>query len=68
MALPAYVWEAFQKLGADLKPGTRFATDEIAERLRVAPQHRRLFGRYGVLSRTELAMLAVREGWLGTDP
>jgi DNA-binding NarL/FixJ family response regulator len=27
---------------------------------------RRLFGRYGVLSRTELAMLAVREGWLGT--
>jgi DNA-binding NarL/FixJ family response regulator len=29
---------------------------------------RRLFGRYGVLSRTELAMLAVREGWLGTEP
>ena len=28
---------------------------------------RRLFGRYGVLSRTELAMLAVREGWLGID-
>lgn len=29
---------------------------------------RRLFGRYGVLSRTELALLAVREGWLGVDP
>ncbi len=29
---------------------------------------RRLFGRYGVLSRTELALLAVREGWLGADP
>ena len=29
---------------------------------------RRLFGRYGVLSRTELALLAVREGWLSTDP
>lgn len=29
---------------------------------------RRLFGRYGVLSRTELALLAVREGWLGLDP
>jgi len=29
---------------------------------------RRLFGRYGVLSRTELALLAVREGWLGTEP
>jgi len=28
---------------------------------------RRLFGRYGVLSRTELAMLAVREGWLGME-
>ena len=28
---------------------------------------RRLFGRYGVLSRTELALLAVREGWLGND-
>ena len=25
-------------------------------------------GRYGVLSRTELAMLAVREGWLGLEP
>jgi DNA-binding NarL/FixJ family response regulator len=29
---------------------------------------RRLFGRYGVLSRTELALLALREGWLGTEP
>jgi DNA-binding NarL/FixJ family response regulator len=29
---------------------------------------RRLFGRYDVLSRTELAMLAVREGWVGQDP
>jgi DNA-binding NarL/FixJ family response regulator len=29
---------------------------------------RRLFGRYGVLSRTELALLAVREGWLGAEP
>jgi DNA-binding NarL/FixJ family response regulator len=29
---------------------------------------RRLFGRYGVLSRTELALFAVREGWLGIDP
>ncbi len=29
---------------------------------------RRLFGRYGVLSRTELAMLAMREGWLGREP
>jgi DNA-binding NarL/FixJ family response regulator len=29
---------------------------------------RRLFGRYGVLSRTELAMLAVREGWVSGDP
>jgi DNA-binding NarL/FixJ family response regulator len=28
---------------------------------------RRLFGRYGLLSRTELALLAVREGWLGND-
>jgi DNA-binding NarL/FixJ family response regulator len=29
---------------------------------------RRLFGRYGVLSRTELALLAVREGWVSGDP
>jgi len=29
---------------------------------------RRLFGRYGVLSRTELALLAVREGWVSADP
>jgi DNA-binding NarL/FixJ family response regulator len=47
--------------------------DEIAAALGISiktvESHlRRLFGRYAVLSRTELAMLAVREGWLGTDP
>jgi DNA-binding NarL/FixJ family response regulator len=46
--------------------------DEIATGLGISiktvESHlRRLFGRYGVLSRTELAMLAVREGWLGTE-
>jgi DNA-binding NarL/FixJ family response regulator len=45
--------------------------DEIAMQLGISiktvESHlRRLFGRYGVLSRTELAILAVREGWLGT--
>jgi DNA-binding NarL/FixJ family response regulator len=45
--------------------------DEIAMRLGISiktvESHlRRLFGRYGVLSRTELAMLAMREGWLGS--
>ena len=49
------------------------SNDEIAVRLGISiktvESHlRRLFGRYGVLSRTELAMLAVREGWLGQDP
>ena len=49
------------------------SNDEIAAGLGISiktvESHlRRLFGRYGVLSRTELAMLAVREGWLGTDP
>jgi DNA-binding NarL/FixJ family response regulator len=49
------------------------SNDEIATGLGISiktvESHlRRLFGRYGVLSRTELAMLAVREGWLGTDP
>jgi two-component system, NarL family, nitrate/nitrite response regulator NarL len=49
------------------------SNDEIAVALGISiktvESHlRRLFGRYGVLSRTELAMLAVREGWLGTDP
>lgn len=43
--------------------------DEIAMRLGISiktvESHlRRLFTRYGVLSRTELAILAVREGWL----
>jgi DNA-binding NarL/FixJ family response regulator len=47
--------------------------DEIAADLGISiktvESHlRRLFGRYGVLSRTELAMLAVREGWLGPVP
>ena len=46
--------------------------DEIATGLGISiktvESHlRRLFGRYGVLSRTELAMLAVREGWLGVE-
>ena len=49
------------------------SNDEIAAALGISiktvESHlRRLFGRYGVLSRTELAMLAVREGWVGTDP
>lgn len=43
--------------------------DEIAAGLGISVKTveshlRRLFGRYGLLSRTELAMLAVREGWL----
>lgn len=45
---------------------------EIAGRLglseKTVESHlRRLFGRYGVLSRTELAVLAIREGWLGSS-
>jgi DNA-binding NarL/FixJ family response regulator len=48
------------------------SNDEIAVGLGISMKTveshlRRLFGRYGVLSRTELAMLAVREGWLGLD-
>lgn len=44
-------------------------SDEIGGRLgisgRTVESHlRRLFDRYGVVSRTELAMLAVREGWI----
>jgi DNA-binding NarL/FixJ family response regulator len=47
--------------------------DEIAAGLGISVKTveshlRRLFGRYGLLSRTELALLAVREGWLGGDP
>jgi DNA-binding NarL/FixJ family response regulator len=49
------------------------SNDEIAFGLGISVKTveshlRRLFGRYGVLSRTELAMLAVREGWLGAEP
>jgi DNA-binding NarL/FixJ family response regulator len=49
------------------------SNDEIAVGLGISTKTveshlRRLFGRYGVLSRTELAMLAVREGWLGLEP
>ncbi len=45
------------------------SNDEIATDLGISPKTveshlRRLFGRYGVLSRTELAILAVREGWI----
>jgi len=49
------------------------SNDEIAVGLGISiktvESHlRRLFGRYGVLSRTELALLAVREGWVSGDP
>ena len=45
------------------------SNDEIGVRLGVTEKTveshlRRLFDRYGVLSRTELAMLALREGWV----
>jgi DNA-binding NarL/FixJ family response regulator len=48
------------------------SNDEIGARLglseKTVESHlRRLFDRYGVLSRTELAVLAVREGWVA-DP
>jgi DNA-binding NarL/FixJ family response regulator len=45
------------------------SNDEIAAALglsvKTVESHlRRMFARYGVLSRTELAMLAIREGWI----
>jgi DNA-binding NarL/FixJ family response regulator len=62
-----------RELGAIRLVARGASNDEIAAGLGISiktvESHlRRLFGRYGVLSRTELAMLAVREGWLGTDP
>lgn len=52
---------------------TGFTNDEIGARLGLTEKSveshlRRLFGRYGVASRTELALLAVREGWIGPGP
>jgi DNA-binding NarL/FixJ family response regulator len=49
------------------------SNDEIGARLglshRTVESHlRRLFERYGVLSRTELAVLALREGWVAAGP
>ena len=45
------------------------SNDEIGAQLGVTEKTveshlRRLFDRYGVLSRTELAVLALREGWV----
>lgn len=62
-----------RELGAIRLLARGASNDEIAGALGISiktvESHlRRLFGRYGVLSRTELAMLAVREGWVGTDP
>lgn len=47
--------------------------DEVADRLGISVKTveshlRRMFGRYAVLSRTELAVIATREGWLGPEP
>lgn len=52
--------------------GAGYSSDEIGTRLgissRTVESHlRRLFDRYGVLSRTELAVLAVREGWISGE-
>jgi DNA-binding NarL/FixJ family response regulator len=49
------------------------SNDEIGVRLGVTEKTveshlRRLFDRYGVLSRTELAVLALREGWVPEPP
>jgi DNA-binding NarL/FixJ family response regulator len=49
------------------------SNDEIGARLGVTEKTveshlRRLFDRYGVLSRTELAVLAMREGWVVEKP
>jgi DNA-binding NarL/FixJ family response regulator len=53
--------------------GSGFSSDEIGARLgisaRTVESHlRRLFDRYGVLSRTELAVFAVHEGWISGVP
>ena len=55
----------------ELQGGT--TNEEIGARLgitgRTVESHlRRLFDRYGVVSRTELAFLALREGWIAADP
>ncbi|HET7702795.1 MAG TPA: response regulator transcription factor [Candidatus Limnocylindrales bacterium] len=62
-----------RELGAIRLLARGASNDEIAVGLGISVKTveshlRRLFGRYGVLSRTELAMLAVREGWLGSEP
>jgi DNA-binding NarL/FixJ family response regulator len=62
-----------RELGAIRLLARGASNDEIAVGLGISiktvESHlRRLFGRYGVLSRTELAMLAVREGWLSGEP
>lgn len=62
-----------RELGAIQLLARGASNDEIAVGLGISVKTveshlRRLFGRYGVLSRTELAMLAVREGWLGSEP
>ncbi len=54
---------------AELNTGA--PSDEIGGRLGISPRTveshlRRLFDRYGVVSRTELAVLSMREGWI--DP
>lgn len=48
------------------------SSDEIGVRLGISPRTveshlRRLFDRYGVVSRTELAVLALHEGWVDGD-
>ena len=58
-----------RELGVLRELHTGATSEEIGARLgisgRTVESHlRRLFDRYGVVSRTELAMLAIREGWI----
>ena len=45
----------------------RIASELVLSLKTVESHLRRLFNRYGVMNRTELAVLAIREGWVQTD-
>ena len=56
-----HVSRALHSLGLDTTPGRRFSADLEAQRLRIVPQHRRLFGRM-LQMLVEDGVLAVRDG------
>ena len=59
----SYILQAFEQLGWQPRVGDQFSTGALASRLRIAPQHQRLFGRMLEMLAEEGILQAVGADW-----